>query len=136
MVKIHVVYEGDLHNQLTHEPSGQTLHTDAPKDNQGKGETFSPTDLFAASLVSCVATLIGIYAKRKGWDLRGMKLSVDKTMSTEGPRRVAKLPVEVWMPIAVPDEEKEKVERVAYTCPVHKSLHPDIEAPIVFHWKE
>lgn len=136
MVKMDVVYEGDLHTIVIHKPSQQTLHTDAPKDNQGKGETFSPTDLVGAALASCIATVIGIYAKRKGWDLRGMHLSVEKAMSQEGPRRINTLSVEVWMPCPIEESEKEKLTRVAHTCPVHHSLHPDIKAPVTIHWKE
>ena len=136
MVKMHVVYEGDLHTVVTHEPSGQSLHTDAPPDNNGKGETFSPTDLLGASAASCIATVIGIYAERKGWDLRGMRLAVEKSMSTDAPRRLAALRVEIWMPIAVEEKEKGKIEQIALSCPVHKSLHPDIETPIRIYWKE
>ncbi|MCC5832606.1 MAG: OsmC family protein [Chlamydiales bacterium] len=133
---MHVLYEGDLHTVVTHEPSGQRLHTDAPIDNKGKGETFSPTDLIGASVASCIATVIGVYAERKGWDLRGMRLSVEKTMSTDAPRRIVSLSVEIWMPISIEEKEKEKLEKIALTCPVHNSLRQEIEKPVIFHWKE
>lgn len=136
MVKMHVLYEGDLHTIVTHEPSEQTLHTDAPVDNKGLGQTFSPTDLMGASLASCIATMIAIYADQKGWDLRGMRLSVEKTMSKDAPRRIVGLPVEVWMPRVIEEKEKERVERIAHSCPVHISLNPEIDASITFHWKE
>lgn len=136
MVKMHVVYEGDLHTIVTHESSGQTLHTTAPLDHKGRGETFSPTDLVGAGTASCIAMVIGMYAERKGWDLRGMRLSVEKTMSTDAPRRIVALPVDIWMPIEIEENEKEKLERIARTCPVHNSLHPAIDKPITFHWKE
>lgn len=136
MVKIQVVYEGDLHTQVMHEPSGQTLHTDAPTDHQGKGRTFSPTDLLAAALASCIATVMGIYAERKKIDLRGMHVEIEKQMTTSPPRRIERLIVQIEMPLALPQEEREKLEHVAHTCPVHKSLHPEIDVAITFHWKE
>jgi putative redox protein len=136
MVKMHVLYEGDLHTVVTHEPSGQTLHTDAPVDNRGRGQTFSPTDLLGAAVASCIATVIGIYAEQKGWDLRGMRLKVEKTMSSGTPRRIVSLPVEIWMPVEIEEKEKEMLEKIALTCPVHSSLHPEIKKPIVFHWSE
>lgn len=136
MVKIDVIYEGDLHTCITHEPSGQNLHTDAPLENQGLGETFSPTDLIGAALASCIATVMGIYAKRKGWDLRGMRLSIEKRMSTDSPRRIVALPVEIWMPLSLDKKDQEVLEHVARNCPVHHSLHPEIEAPLIFHWSE
>ena len=135
MTKMFIEYEGDLHCKVTHAPSGQTLTTDAPADNMGKGETFSPTDLLAASLASCIATTIAIYAKRKGWDLQGMRLEVEKVMQTSPERRIGRLPVKIWMPIALSAEEHIIVDRVARTCPVHQSLRADIEVPITFYWK-
>ena len=102
---IDVEYEGELHCSITHELSGSVIATDAPPDNQGKGETFSPTDLLAASLASCIATVLGIYAQRKQWDLRGMRLRIEKKMSQNPPRRVEALLTEVWMPISFNSEE-------------------------------
>ncbi len=134
MVKTTVTYQGNLECIAVYEPSGATIHTDAPKDNEGKGEDFSPTDLVAAALATCIATIIGILAKRKGWNLTGMHLEVEKVMSKEAPRRITSLPVVVWMPQTLSHDERSAVEKAAATCPVHKSLHPDIESPIVFQW--
>lgn len=136
MVKIDVIYEGDLHTRVTHEPSGQILHTDAPVENQGLGETFSPTDLVGAALASCIATVMGIYAKRKGWDLRGMRLCVEKRMSTGSPRRIIALPVEIWIPLSLDKKDRDSLEQAARSCPVHHSLNPEIDAPFIFHWSE
>ena len=118
----------------THGPSGVTLQTDAPVDNHGKGELFSPTDLVAAGLGSCIATVLGIVAERKGWDLNGLRVEVIKEMTQSAPRRIARLATDVWMPQALPPADRDLVERSARTCPVHQSLHPQIDAPIVVHW--
>ena len=134
MVKVFVEYLGDLHCRVRHEPSGAVMETDAPVDNQGKGESFSPTDLVAAALGSCIATVVGIYAKRQGWKLEGMRVEVEKQMATAPTRRIGRLLVNVWMPIILSDKDQQIVDKVAHTCPVHQSLHPDVEAPIVFHW--
>ncbi len=133
MVKATIEYLGDLHCVATHGPSGRTLDTDAPKDNEGRGESFSPTDLVATALGSCMATVMGIYAKRKGIDLRGMKIEVTKEMTQTPPRRIARLAVEIRMPSALPRDPA--LEHAALTCPVHHSLHPDVEKPVVFHWE-
>ncbi len=135
MTKMHLIYEGQLHTVAVHEPSGQTLHTDAPTDNQGKGETFSPTDLLATALATCIATVIGIYAKRKGWDLRSMRIDYEKTMENN-PRRIKSIALDVWFPIEISKDEREKVKEIALTCPVHHSLHPSIDIPLTFHWKK
>lgn len=136
MSKIDVIYEGDLHTLVIHDQSGRTLHTDAPKDHEGKGENFSPTDLVAAGLGSCFATVLGIYAKRKGWDLKGMRVVMEKIMSSEPPRRIATLKVELWFPLKLPLEEEEKVKKIAHSCPVQHSLHPNIKVSLVVHWGE
>lgn len=136
MVKISVEYTGNLHCTATHEPSGTIIETDAPKDIQGKGEKFSPTDLLATSLATCIATTIAVFAQRNGWDLNGMKLKVEKIMSQMPLRKVAELPVEIWMPpnLKLSQEDQKKIERVALTCPVHESLNLNIKSPITFHW--
>lgn len=136
MVKMHIVYEGDLHTIVKHEPSGQTLHTDAPKEVGGNGQTFSPTDLLGAALASCIATVMGMYAAKKGIDLRGMQLEIDKEMSKATPRRIGSFTIQVWIPLALPQEDRDKLERAAKACPVHQSLHPEIDVDITFHWKE
>ena len=136
MVKITAEYQGDLHCQAKHAPSGATIFTDAPTDHQGKGELFSPTDLIAAALATCILTTLGILARRKGWNVEGMRVEVEKTMTDDSPRRIASLPVLIWMPIVLDHDSRSLIEKAAFTCPVHHSLHPDIEAPIIFHWPE
>jgi len=132
MVKISIEYTGDLHTDAVHGPSGAKLSTDAPVDNQGRGEAFSPTDLVATALGTCMATVMGIYARERSIDLSGMKIEVSKEM-TPPPRRIAKLTTEIWMPPALP--RNLALENVALTCPVHRSLHPDVEKPVTFHWQ-
>lgn len=135
MTKMSLDYDGDLHCKIVHESSGQLLMTDAPVDHMGKGESFSPTDLLAASLASCIATTIGIFAKKKGWELSGMRLEIEKEMKNSPYRCIARLPLKIWMPLLLTSEEQEIVKRVALTCPVHKSLIPEIEIPITFYWQ-
>ena len=135
MVEINIDYQGQLHCEAIHGPSGKKLQTDAPKDNMGKGENFSPTDLVATALGTCVATIMGIYAQKHSIDLSGMKLKVNKEMSTEPPRRIKKLSVMVRCPNSISEQHKAGLEKAAHTCPVHKSLHPEVDAPIVFDWK-
>jgi len=134
VVKIDLIYEGHLHCRLTHEPSGAVITTDAPKDNHGKGEAFSPTDLAAASLLSCMVTLMGIFAERHKVDLAGTRAEVTKEMTQESPRRIAKLAVTINLPSGIPEAERPGLERAALTCPVHKSLHPDIQIPVNFQY--
>jgi putative redox protein len=134
MVSIELAYEGDLHCKAVHGPSGTVLYTDAPKDNQGRGESFSPTDLVATALGGCILTILGIQARTLGLQLEGTTARVEKEMATEGVRRIARLTVHVHVPTAVDEVTRVKLERAAHTCPVHKSLHPEIEKPIVFTW--
>jgi putative redox protein len=134
MVEIKVTYEGQLHCSATHGPSGTVLSTDAPKDNMGKGESFSPTDLMATALASCIVTTMGIMAQRHNLDLSGTTVRVEKHMTTSGLRRIARLPVEVRVPRTFGEEDRQRLENAGHTCPVHKSLHPDVDAPITFAW--
>lgn len=136
MVEISVDYEGELHCRAEHGPSGNTLGTDAPVDNRGKGETFSPTDLVATSLGTCIATILGMRADDQGWDLRGMRVQVGKEMTNSGRRRVACLTVDIHMPVNLPEKERAVAARVPETCPVTASLHPEIDIPVVFHWPD
>ncbi len=131
MVEIEILYEGDLHTEATHGPSGATVATDAPTDNEGRGESFSPTDLVATALGSCVSTIMGIYARRHDIDLTGMRVRVEKHMNAE-PRRIGRLPVTVHVPVELEPRHRKGIETAARHCPVHKSLHPDIDAPIRF----
>lgn len=132
MVKIGIQYEGGLRCTATHGPSGRKLETDAPVDNMGKGESFSPTDLVATALATCMATTMGIWAQRNGIDLKGLKIEVGKEMTQSPPRRIARLSCEIWMPPEL--EYNEALVKAALTCPVFLSLHLDIEKPVVFHW--
>lgn len=134
MVKIDLTYAGGLHCEATHGPSGRTLETDAPVDNHGKGESFSPTDLAATALGACMATIMGIYAESHGIDLKGMKLSVSKEMTPNPPRRIARITTEIWLPAGV--KPNPALEAAAKSCPVHLSLHPEVEKPVVFHYAE
>jgi putative redox protein len=136
MTEVTVRYLGDLHCEATHGPSGQTLLTDAPVDNQGKGEFFSPTDLVGTALATCILTIMGILARRNGWDLSGTTATVTKEMATAPVRRIGRLTVRIHIPHDLPPDARQKLEAGAHTCPVHKSLHPDIEAPLLFAYKE
>jgi putative redox protein len=134
MVQIDAIYQGKLRCQATHAESGTTLLTDAPKDNQGNGESFSPTDLVATALGTCMLTTMGIVAKRNEIDLTGSKIRVLKDMTSTPYRRIAKLVVEISCPAAVPEANRLMLEQTAINCPVAKCLHPDIQTGIVFHW--
>ena len=100
----------------------------------GKGESFSPTDLMATALGTCIVTTMGIVAQRHGIDISGTKVRVEKHMVTTGIRRIGRLPVEIHVPGVVSEEDRQRLENAATTCPVHKSLHPDVEAPVTFKW--
>ncbi|HWL50917.1 MAG TPA: OsmC family protein [Chthoniobacteraceae bacterium] len=130
MVNIEIEYTGELHCNAKHGPSGATVATDAPVDNHGRGESFSPTDLLATGLGACMATIMGIYASRHEIDLTGMRISVTKEMTQSAPRRIAKLTTTIHLPAGI--EKSDALERAALTCPAHQSLHPDIEKPVNF----
>jgi putative redox protein len=133
-VKITGDYQGDLHCNARHEPSGSELVTDAPKDNQGRGEAFSPTDLVATALGTCIATTMAIAARKHGVELKGLRFEVTKEMSTDAPRRIVRLAAQVWMPIPGAHPAAKPLMGAGHACPVHRSLDPAIDAPIVFHW--
>lgn len=130
-----VIYEGDLHTNAEHLRSGTIIETDAPTDNQGKGERFSPTDLMATSLASCMATTMGIKARDMNVDLRGLKIDVTKHMAAD-PRRISGIDVHLHFPAGFQADDKQKtiLERTALTCPVIKSLHPDIIVHTEISW--
>ncbi len=132
-VRIDTTYDGDLRCTATHGPSGVTLTTDAPEDNHGQGRSFSPTDLVATALGTCVVTILGIQAEKHDLDLEGMEISVEKEMASN-PRRIDTLRAEVRMPRRLDETMRARLERAARHCPVHESIHPDVEAPVVFHW--
>lgn len=134
MVSIQLEYQGDLHCRAVHGPSGTELATDAPKDNQGKGESFSPTDLVATALGACMLTIMGIQARTLGINIDGTTATVEKEMTATPPRMIQRLTVKIHVPHPIDAETRVKLERAAHTCPVHKSLHPDVEKPIDFTW--
>jgi putative redox protein len=134
MVEIRIRYEGGLRTRAVHRPSSAALQTDAPLDNHGKGESFSPTDLVATALGSCMLTVMGIVAERHGWDIQGSEVRVVKVMQSEPVRRIGRLEVELWMAGEHAARAQETLERAARTCPVHQSLLPAIEIPIRFEW--
>jgi len=134
MVTIDILYQGDLRCEAVHQPSGTRLNTDAPKDNFGKGESFSPTDLVAAALGACMLTLMGIAARSLKVDLKGTRVTVQKEMVAAPLRRIGGLAVKIAVPTKLTDEQKQKLEQAALTCPVHQSLHPDVQMPVEFLW--
>jgi len=134
MVRIEMEYQGDLHCASVHAPSKTELATDAPVDNQGRGESFSPTDLIATSLGTCMLTTMGIVARTLNVDLSGTTATVDKEMSSTPPRRINRLIVAIRVPQTTSPENRQRLEQAAYKCPVKMSIHPDIETPIEFVW--
>src|SRR4051812_38861932 len=135
MVKVSVNYAGDLRCEAEHGPSQSRISTDAPTDNKGKGEAFSPTDLVATALATCMSTTMGIKAQELGVDLRGMTVSVQKEMSKDAPRRIVALPSEVHIPLPPDSSHREVLEHTDLNCPVHKSLPQEIDRPTKFFWE-
>ncbi|MDX2080561.1 MAG: OsmC family protein [Terrimicrobiaceae bacterium] len=134
MVHTDIVYLGGLRCEAVHGPSGMKILTDAPVDNHGQGAAFSPTDLAATSLGLCMLTVMGIAAERHDVDLKGTQVGVDKIMSSDAPRRIAKINIAFRLPLS-PDHPKRKLlEAAALACPVHQSLHPDVEKNVTFDW--
>jgi putative redox protein len=138
-VEIDIAYEGQLRCRATHGPSQTQLTTDAPVDNHGKGESFSPTDLVATALGTCMTTLMGIIAERNKLDITGTTVHVLKEMIQEPVRRIGVLRVAIRVPAdkaaRLTVEDRKKLETAALHCPVHKSLHPDIQTPIEFRYE-
>ena len=135
MVRIDVLYEGDLRTRCEHEPSGAALATDAPVDNQGRGESFSPTDLAATALTSCMLTVMGIVAKQNGWKLDGSQGRVEKEMVAEPVHRIGRLGIQLVMAPGVPLAARPVLERAAKSCPVMQSIHPEIDVALEFDWQ-
>ena len=134
MATIKTIYPGDLRTEATHLQSGTKIITDAPTDNHGKGEAFSPTDLLAASLGSCIATTMGIKANDHQINIDGLKMTITKVMASN-PRRIAEVIVDIEMPKKeFSEKEKLLLEHTALHCPVAKSLHPDLKQTIVFSY--
>lgn len=136
MVEIKLKYEGDLHCSATHMPSGNTLVTDAPLDNNGRGQAFSPTDLLATALGSCMATVIGIVARRKEIVVDGMAVTVRKFMSEDFPRRISRLELDLEIPLPASHPDRKLLESAANGCPVHHSIHPDIDVVMNWRWQD
>lgn len=134
-VEIDLLYQGELRCQATHGPSGEMVFTDAPLDNCGKGESFSPTDLVATALGGCIMTILGIVAERHAINLTGTKVRVEKHMVADPVRRIGSLPVVIDMAVAVTADQQKRFENAAASCPVLQSLHPDIDKSISFLWK-
>jgi putative redox protein len=134
MVQVDITYDGNLRCTARHGPSGATITTDAPVDNHGRGEAFSPTDLVGTALGTCILTVMGIVAQRRGIDITGATATVQKEMASSPLRRIAKLAVRIHVPRQLDERQRTMLENAAHTCPVHGSLHPDIEAPIEFVW--
>ncbi len=138
MPTIHIDYQGELRTDCAHLQSGTHILTDAPSDNQGRGEAFSPTDLVANALGACILTTMAIFARRDGIEMNGSSADVTKVMSSEPPRRIARIDIALTLRTtgSLPDEAtRMKLERIAHTCPVAISLHPDIEQAVTIQWE-
>ena len=138
MVPITVTYNSELRCTVTHDTSGVSYQTDAPKDNFGKGESFSPTDLVATALGSCMITTIGIYIAKNNLPINidGTTLSIEKHMSADLPRRIAKIIVRVNFPKGILLEFQSKIKEIGDTCPVAKSLHPDVILDVQYNFSD
>ena len=134
MVEISIKYLGDLRCEARHEPSGTVITTDAPVDNEGRGESFSPTDLAATSLGACMLTIMGIAARKQGVDLGATEVKVLKEMTAQPPRRIAKVTVVFTIPLPASHDKRAILESAARNCPVHLSLHPDVVQEMRFDW--
>ena len=143
MATIHIDYLGELRTDCVHLQSGTHINTDAPTDNQGRGEAFSPTDLVANALGTCIITTMAINARRDGIDLTGSALDVTKIMTSQPPRRIARIEINLTLQanregesFLPNDETRARLEKIAHTCPVAISLHPDIEQAVSIRWEE
>lgn len=130
-----IIYKGDLRTTATHLQSGTVIETDAPTDNQGKGERFSPTDLVATALGTCMITTMAIKARTMNINLDDTRVDVTKIMVSD-PRRTGKIVAHVFFPagLAIDEKQKEILEKTARTCPVERTLHPDVELDMEFNW--
>ena len=134
MVEMQIEYEGQLRCRAVHGPSGAVLATDAPVDNRGKGESFSPTDLLATSLGICMTTIMGIRARDRGIDLAGTRIRVVKEMAADPRRRVGRVGLSFDLPAGIDPAERPGLEEAARTCPVALSVHPRIGLDLTFRW--
>ncbi len=134
-VEMNAIYLGRLRCNATHGPSKATVTTDAPSDNMGRGEAFSPTDMVGVALGTCMLTTMGIAAQRASIDMTGATCRIVKDMIADPARRIGSLHVEIKMPAALSEDNRRKLEAAAMGCPVHKSLHPDVKLPVTFIYK-
>nr|WP_298616118.1 OsmC family protein [uncultured Odoribacter sp.] len=134
MTTVKATYLGDLRIECEHLQSGTKIITDAPTDNHGKGESFSPTDLCASALAACMMTIMGLYAQNAGLDVKGTEIEITKVMATD-PRRIGEVIVTFHMPDRTyTEKDKKALERAALTCPVHYSLGEQVKQTITFEW--
>ncbi|HCT22148.1 MAG TPA: osmotically inducible protein OsmC [Chitinophagaceae bacterium] len=131
-----IIYKGNLRTQATHLQSGTSIETDAPTDNQGRGERFSPTDLVATAYGTCMITTMAIRAADMQLNFDNTRIEITKIMSSDAPRRIAGIKCHLYFSPAfqASDEQKEQLMRIARSCPVEKSLHPDVQLDVAFHW--
>ena len=134
MSQSNIVYKDNLRTEAVHLSSGEAIITDAPVDNNGKGEAFSPTDLVAAALGSCMITIMGIAAQKHNIDISGTSASVKKIMGSN-PRKIDEVVIDISMSNHLNENDRKRLERAALSCPVHKSLHPDLIKTISFFYK-
>jgi len=137
-VEVTCEYLGDLHCSATHGPSGHVLTTDAPTDNGGKGELFSPTDLVGTAMATCIMTIMGLVAREQEWNLAGMRARVVKEMVADPKRRIGALTLTVTLPpgLGLSDADRTRLENAGKLCPVRQSLHPDVQVQIAFEYPE
>ena len=135
-VRVDVVYQGDLRCKATHEPSADDIYTDAPVDNLGKGEAFSPTDLVGTAMATCMLTIMGIAAQKHDIDIRGASATVVKDMIADPRRRIKSLPVVITLAVPVSDKEKKILDAAARSCPVFESLDDRVEKSVRFVWAD
>ena len=136
MATSNIIYLNELRTNAVHLASESSIITDAPKDNHGKGESFSPTDLVATALGSCMATVIGIVARRKELPVEGMTVAVRKFMSDDLPRRISRLELDLAIPLSASHPDRKLLESAANGCPAHHSIHPDIEVVMNWSWND
>ena len=133
MSKANIIYQNNLRTEAEHIASGEKIITDAPIDNNGKGEAFSPTDLVATALGSCMITILAISAEKHGIDISGTNASVKKEMRSN-PRRISEIAIDIKMDKNIEKKDRKRLEKAALACPVHKSLHPDLKKKIQFFY--
>jgi putative redox protein len=136
MVAQSLTYIGGLRCELTHTPSKTKLITDAPTDNHGRGESFSPTDLVISALASCIVTTMAIGVEPEGLNLHGTAIHAEKHMSTDPPRRISKIVMKLDFAKGIPQNQRSRLEHIARTCPVQRSIHPDIVVELVFNYPD